>query len=670
MQNTLILAGGIVALVVVIGVVILRAYSKLYMRAMADEALVRTGRGGMKVGAGEGMWCIPIFHEMRRVSLRQMKIPIDRTGQDALVAQDMIKADVRGTMYVRVGDDEEDIKQAAKTFEEVSDEEINEMIAGKVTDAMRAEAMKLDYADLHVKKQLFAEAIGKAVAEDLKKTGLVLDTVAIESIQQVVVDPEHIPMDVFEAQGAKNVVQVVEAAREATNKIRREKQIAIQTVDVETRKQALALEQAEKFAVADQAKEVAEYNSTRQAEAKQKVYEQNQAAEASRISQEEEIQKREIQKGQAIAVQEATKKEKEEVAQTKASQVIEQAAIDKAKAIETARIAKERGVEAATIEKQQAIETAKVAKEQAIETATVEKQKAIAEAKELEAQAKAKQATAEALQEKESQSILTVTETEQADRARKVAVIKAEEKARQEVIDAEAERDSRKAKAEAEAQEAEQKALAAENQARGKAQAAEQDANAVRNTAKGAADAIKTQAEGHAADVSIRAKADAEAATLQAQAKTELAAATLAEGKAQAESKQLMVQAENAISDRILLQQAAIEAIRVAPEVVTAFMSPAAAIGEIKVLQVQGLGGNGGAEGSQVPQGLPGMLANSLAQSAGLTPVIKEILSFAREAGITGKIVEVGQNMAAEVKNQLGSSATSEDTPNPPPPSA
>jgi uncharacterized membrane protein YqiK len=637
-ETAIILGASIVGVVALLAIAAF-TYAKMYKRASADEAIVRTGKGGMRAVAGGGLWSVPILHEVRRVSLRQVKIPIDRTGKDALVTSDKIEADVEGTMFVRVGDEPDDIIQAAKTFGEISDAEIDQMIRDKVTDAMRAEAMKVTFLNLNVQKREFAESIGSSVAEDLKKTGLVLDTVAVTSIQQVKVNPDAIPMDVFKAEGARNIVEVVEKNREETNRIRRKKEIEVQQVNVDTRKQALALEMEQKKAEADQTKEVGEYEARMATKEQEAVLEQERIAEEAAIAKAEEVAKRDITKNQALAVREAEKVEAEQVAAKRATQAIEAAEIEKNKAVETARIAKEREVEQATIEKSKTVETAEI-----------EKQKAIAEAKEAEALARAKQADAEALEEKASQSIATVTETETANRTKQVAVIKAEEQARQQVIEAEAERDARKAKAEAEAKEAEQQAAAAKAEAQGRADALTLDAEAHAMNVKTRAEA---DAEAHATDVRTRAEADAEAADLQAAAKIKLAAATLKQGEAAAEAERLMVEAGNAISDKLLLRDVAVAAIERTPEAIEAFMKPAAAIGDVRVLNLQGLGGTAGENGEALSSGLPGIVAGSLAQSAGLLPVISSLLDFAKESGVTDKVKEAAADVLVQAQETL-----------------
>lgn len=69
------------------------AVRKFYVIPRADEALVKTGGREPVVSAGGGMWIIPLFHRVAHVSLRAVKIPIERTGTDALPTANKIPAD-------------------------------------------------------------------------------------------------------------------------------------------------------------------------------------------------------------------------------------------------------------------------------------------------------------------------------------------------------------------------------------------------------------------------------------------------------------------------------------------------------------------------------------------------------------------------------------------------
>ncbi len=601
-------------LLVLLGVGVAVVYSRLFKRASADEALVRTGKGGTVAVAGGGIFVIPIFHTVRRISLKQVMISITRTNRDALVTSDKIRADVHGTMYVRVGDATADIIQSAKTFGEVSAVEIERLIQDKVTDAMRAEAMNVSFLDLNVNKREFGEAIAAAVQQDLKKTGLVLDSVAVTSISQVPVNPEAIPMDVFEAEGVRNIVAVVEKNREETNRIRRDKQVEIQEVDVEARKRALLLDEAQKRAEADQTQRVAAYEAEKETEAKTAVLEQMRLAEEAAIAKDEEVRKRSIARDRELAVEQAAREEAAEVARAKA----------------------ERAIETAQIEKAKAVEAASVAKQQVIETAEIDKQKAIAAAKALEAEARASQARAEAEEEEATQAIATVSETVEADRKRQVAVIKAEEEAKKQQIDADrdayvetkqaqAERDARKARAEAQVHEARERSAA-----------------------------IKIDADAHVYNMKTRAEGDAKAAILQAAAITDLARAELEKGKADAEAERLLVLARNQVATHVLLRDVAIEALRQAPPTIEAFMKGLEAVDEVRVLQLSGLG-TGGAANDSGGMNLPAAIGSSLAQSAGLVPVVSALLNFAKDSGLAprakGALREVAQSMGLSQPN-------------------
>src|SRR4051812_21266032 len=93
----------VVACFVAILALIGAAFSSFYRRSSADEALVRTGAGGTHVYIGEGAFVMPVVHQLMRVSLKSIKLTVDRSGkQHALVTADKIKANVTTELYVKV----------------------------------------------------------------------------------------------------------------------------------------------------------------------------------------------------------------------------------------------------------------------------------------------------------------------------------------------------------------------------------------------------------------------------------------------------------------------------------------------------------------------------------------------------------------------------------------
>jgi uncharacterized membrane protein YqiK len=635
-------AGGLLLFFVVIGLILAR----FYQRASADEAIVRTGQGGTKVVIGGGILNLPVIHQIMRVSLRTVTLTVKRENKQALVTKDKIKAQCTMELYIRVDNSEDAIKLAAQSFgaRNVEAGVLSEIVEGKLTDALRGVAAVQDFSDLHSKREEFAEAVKKALTEELAKNGLKLESTSLTDLSQLPV-AQMDPNDVHDAVGLQNITETVAEAQQRTNLLQKNKEVTIQKQNVEARDTSLQLEKKRAELEATQTKQVAEFQATQQAaekiailakeqESKEAELEQHRAVEAARIAQEQAVTERDLLRQQAVAEAEATKQEAERTAQIRA-----------AKSIEAAQIEKTQVVEAAEIAKKKVIETAEIAKQVAVETAEIEKQVSLAQADKLKAEAEAEKAGAEALETAARESIKTASEKAIAERLKTIEIIEAEKEAQRSKIDAEREAHVAGVKAKADLVVAQQQAEATKASAEGQANAVREQANAAADKVRAAAHAskdaateeaeaeavrVRVAAEAKAGAVLVRAEAEATAATLDAEAKIKLAEATLKEGESQAEARRLMVEAENVVDNRILMLRAAERAIDKAPEVVREFVKSAEAIGEMKVVQINGLGGLGG-EGGEGFSGLMstplGIGLTTLAQAAAVSPVIKGLMS-------------------------------------------
>ncbi|MBL4849068.1 MAG: hypothetical protein JKY65_26385 [Planctomycetes bacterium] len=667
----MILAGSIAAFFVfVFGLGLL--VKRFYQKCSADEAIVRTGMGGTNVVIGGGMLVLPVLQQVMRVSLRTITLTVERSDSLALVTADKIKACCTMELYIKVDDTEEAVVSAARSFgsRNVDEGVLAEIVEGKLTDALRGVAANKSFHDLHAQREEFAEAVKKALVDELRKNGLKLESTSLTEFKQLP-KSEMDPNDVFDAEGLRNIEMTVSKAQEEVNEIERRKEVTIQHQDVVARKRALELEKERACLEAEQAKEVAEYRACKKAEERIAVLQQEQAAaeaalaqrrevENAKIAQEEAVATRDLERQETIARAEASKGEGERTAQIAA-----------AKAIQAAEIEKQKTVMAAEIDKQRVIEAAEIEKQRAVEVAEVEKAVAIANAETLKAAAEAEKATATAMEAAAIESITTAEQTAKARRDKEVAVIKAQEQAEQAQIKADeeaykaerhaqAEREVKRARAEAVEAEAKGMAEAAEAEAKGQAAAvreraqasadetrlaAQAEADELRMVAEATKEAAELDAHANAAKVRIQAEAEAdkirveaharaEACDKEAVAKIRLAEATVKEGEAVAEARRLMVEAENAVDSRILMLRAAQQAIKVSPEVVREFVKSAEVIGEMKVLQIGGgigSAGNGGGsdfmgEMGKTPLGLG---LTTLAQGTALLPLIKGLMEHA-----------------------------------------
>jgi uncharacterized membrane protein YqiK len=598
--GSLIVVGGGIGAGVLLLVTLFTVLSRFYRRCGADEALVRTGMGGNKVVIGGGILVYPILHQLLRVSLRSVKLSVERSGKNALVTSDKIKANVTTELYIKVQPIADDVLAAARSFGDrnLDDHAIGVLIEGKLTDALRSVAANQAFMSLHGKRKEFAEHIQAALSEELRKNGLTLENVSITSLSMVSVRDldEH---DVFDAEGLRAITESVQTNREHTNKIQREKENQIHAQNVAARARQLQLEEQQKQAEADQARRVSEYQALQTAEMAKAVYVQERSQELAAYEKQAAVETARILQEQAIAVANAEKQRAEREAQIAAE-----------KGQQAAEIAKQRTIEAAQIEKEKVVQAAEVERQKAIEVAHIGKVIAVTQSEEAQARAAAAKALAMAEEEAAKQQIVTVEATAKANCAKQIAVIQAE-----------AEAEVKRALAEGETAKARALAEAALEQARGRALAAEKEAEAM----------------------------------------VTLAAAAAQRGEAEAQARRKLVDAENATSTRLLMRDVALEVIRHMPEVTRELMAPAKQIREIKVLQTGGVGSAaGGGASAEQPMGAITPILKAILEAGAAYPLVREMLKFAQVDG--DAVAGHARGLLGEVKKEIAL-ASQEDAP-------
>lgn len=330
---------------------------------------------------------------------------------------------------------------------------------------------------------------------------------------------------------------------------------------------------------------------------------QEEAERTAEIAREQEInvatQNRMMREGKAKEEEAAVK------AELAKSEAIEARDLQRQATISLERAKKDQTEMAAEIGKQKVIEAAQVDKERTIEAALVDKQITLTLKAKESAEADARKAEALALRERADQEVVTVARVAEAERLKRIAIVDAEMRAEQEKIAADVEAVKRQIEAEA-------------------------IATAQKASATGTAEAARYKSQGEADAVKIRAKADADAAELQAISITRLAEAKREAGLKEAEVLREKIAAANAKSREILLQETVQSLIENGPALMRELVKPAERIGEIKVLNVAGMGGAHGASGgSSLLGNALGPIAKSMVEASAVMPVLKEVLKFA-----------------------------------------
>jgi uncharacterized membrane protein YqiK len=468
MQVLLVLVGGFLILIFVL--VFFRMITKSYVKAPANRSFVRTGGffrradAPPKVVMNGGTWVFGFIHEITWVDLGTMAIEIERTEQNALLTRDPQYADIRSIFYIKVNPTVDGIIDAARTIggKAVDATGVKQLVEAKLDGALRDVAATFTLMSLHQERENFIKEVQNRVRSDLEENGLVLESVSILTLKAAR-QGSFGTDDVFGAQVARANAEVIQTALRERNDIERRTEVEIKQRDTNTAKEKLTLEQDLAFAAATQDREVRTRQSVEKSTADRAIYEQEQAAEQSRIAKERAVKLSEIEMEQTILVQDERKQQE---------------------------------YQAAEIVRNQAIQVADQSKQIAVLT---EQQKREAAEKELLLVA--------AQREQASQDVKTVEETAAARRQAQIQVIEAERDAQRAMID-------RKNVVEIEAikkiREAEAQATALKQIAQAEFEAAQKQAETKRTQAQAESDAEKMLADAERARSSATGLAEAE----------------------------------------------------------------------------------------------------------------------------------------------------------------
>ncbi len=572
--NITIIAGSVLITLLALGLILAR----LYKRASKEVSFVRTGFNGEKVIMNGGAIVLPVLHEIIPVNMNTLRLEVRRANEQALITRDRMRADVTAEFYVRVKPTTESIANAAQTLglKTMNPHELKELVEGKFVDALRSVAAEMAMEELHEKRVDFVQKVQHVVSEDLLKNGLELESVSLTGLDQTAF--EHFnPQNAFDAEGLTKLTQAIESRRKIRNDIEQETDLAIKTKNLEAERSKLNILREEEYA---------------------------------RLEQEREVSIRRASQMAEIASEQAEKKRSAEEAQIAAQREVDLKRILSDRDIDTETIQKERTVREMEIAKQRAVEEAEISRQKAVELASQDKSIAIAEKSRAESEAKAEADKARALAVQQEEAVITVRQTEQAERAKQVELIMARQMAEKEAIKLVVNAESEK-------------------------KAAEDQAEAVRVNAQGQADKQRLSAQG------------------QADAEVLLADAKERSYKVEAEGKKAINDAANMLSPEQIAMQVRMALIQHLPEIIAQSVKPMEQISDIKILHVNGLGQNGAADGNNTGTATEpansGSLADQVVSSAlryrAQAPILDSLLS---EIGLKGADI----NGMAEAMNK------------------
>ena len=546
--NLLVIAGIIFVAILVIGFIVAR----LYQRSSKEISFVRTGFGGEKVILNGGAIVLPVLHEIIPVNMNTLRLEVVRAEEQALITRDRMRVDVMAEFYVRVKPTAESIATAAQTLgrKTMSPNELKNLVEGKFVDSLRAVAAEMAMEELHEKRVDFVQKVQQVVSEDLFKNGLELETVSLTGLDQTSFKYFN-PQNAFDAEGLTKLTETIEDRRKKRNVIEQDADLAIKTKNLEAEQARLQILREEEYA---------------------------------KLQQEREISVRRAEQLAEIAAQEAAKKRDAEEAQIAAE-----------REVELKRIASARDVENENILKAQLIQKAQVEQKKTIELAEQDRAIAIAEKSRAESEAKAQADQARAQAVKAEEEVLTVRETQRAEREKAVELVAAKQAAEKDAI------------------------------------AITVAAEAGKKAAVDEAEAIRIAAEAEAEKARLHAKGEADAKVLLAQAMEK-------QYQVDAEGTRAVHEANNTLSSEQVEMQIRLALLKYLPEIIRESVKPMEGIDDIKILQVNGLGSVAHPHGHEsAPEHSTASLSDQVVNSAlryrSQAPLIDSLMS---ELGLHG----------------------------------
>lgn len=511
--------------VLIVAIIVIVILARLYKKATREVSLIRTGLGGQKVIMAGGALALPYFHEISEVNMRTLRLEIKRSGNDSLITKDRLRVDIGASFSVAVGGSEEHVTRAAQTLGErtFNADKLREIIEGKLVDALRAVAAQMSMDELHEGRAQFVRDVRELIADDLSENGLRLQSVSLTSMDQTPfrdLDENN----AFNAVGMRQLAEVIAKSKKERAEIDADADVSVRLSAMHATRRKLEIEQDEEQARIAQHQEVETLRAAQSAEIARRRAESEKESEAARIAKEREVREAEITRDRATRSAEITRD------------------------LET--------------------QSAEIAKERDLRLQQQDQMIAIAKKAEEESKAQAAADLAKADAAKATETIATARQVAEAERARTLAMLAA-----QQMAESEAER------------------------------------------------------------VTTLAKAEKAASIDQAAAARERSQAKKDELLAEAEGQKALVDAENALSDRIVEMKEEMKRLDTLPKALAEMVKPAEKIESIKIHNVTGMGGPGTGGGGQDADKTP--VNHALDSILGMAVQLPALKSLGDELGLS-----------------------------------
>lgn len=232
----------IAALIAIILIIIF--LNRFYVKATKEFAKIRTGAGGKKIVIDGGCLALPFLHETVEVNMSTMRLEVQRTGVKSVITTDRLRLDVEMEFYLRVNPTPAGVEMAAQALGSsvARQENLQNLLEGKLVDAIQAVAAAHTMDELHEKRKEFDAEVKAALMETLAQNGLQLESVSLTRLDQTpfsALDENN----AFNAVGIRRLTEIISTNKKQRTQIESETEVSIRQAELEREKRKLSIEQ-------------------------------------------------------------------------------------------------------------------------------------------------------------------------------------------------------------------------------------------------------------------------------------------------------------------------------------------------------------------------------------------------------------------------------------------
>ena len=279
---------------VVVGIIIL---NRFYAKATRDTALIRTGAGGRKIVIDGGALAFPFLHKIDRMNMRSLRLLVDKGGNASLITADRLRVDVGVEVHVRVAPTVEGIATAAQTFgsRAFREDEMQDQLSGKLINAVQGEVALRSMDMLHEDRAGFVDAVTARLEKALASSGLTVESVSLVRLDQTpfaALDDTN----AFNAVGMRRLAELVSENRRARITIEADADIAIRKRQLEQAKERLTIEREQEEAEIAKRLDIEQQRIRTETEIETARTRSSSLTEEARIEREREVKQAEIER--------------------------------------------------------------------------------------------------------------------------------------------------------------------------------------------------------------------------------------------------------------------------------------------------------------------------------------------------------------------------------------